>query len=198
MGSHAAERPGEDSFRGSGLSGNGELFSPQNSTGGGTVERLWAPWRMTYVKGETADEGCVFCTKPPQDRDRENLILTRCSLCYVIMNLYPYNNGHLMVVPYQHVAGFETLGADASAQMWDLCRRSVAVLRKAFNPDGFNIGMNMGRAAGAGIDQHLHLHIVPRWNGDTNFMPVVGETKVISQALSETWGVLQPLYQACP
>ena len=162
------------------------------------MDRLWAPWRMTYIKGIGTDTGeCIFCAKPKEERDRENLVLTRGKTAYVILNLYPYNNGHMMVVPYVHTSELEGLSGETVGEMWELCRRSVAVLTKAFHPEGFNIGLNVGRAAGAGIDQHLHLHIVPRWNGDTNFMPVVGATKVISQSLEETYDTLQPLYQGC-
>ncbi len=161
------------------------------------MDRLWAPWRMGYIAGiDKKDEGCIFCVKPQQDDDRANLILTRGRLCYVILNLYPYNNGHLMVVPYAHTACLEELGDDVTAEMWQLCRTSVSVLREAFHPEGFNIGLNVGRVAGAGIDQHLHLHIVPRWNGDTNFMPVTGQTKVISQSLEEAYDALRARYQS--
>jgi ATP adenylyltransferase len=162
------------------------------------MDRLWAPWRMTYIKGIDSDTGeCIFCAKPKEERDRENLILVRGKAAYVILNLYPYNNGHMMVVPYAHTSELEGLDSETVGEMWELCRRSVAVLKTAFHPEGFNIGLNIGRVSGAGIDQHLHLHIVPRWNGDTNFMPVVGATKVISQSLEETWDTLRPHYQGC-
>jgi ATP adenylyltransferase len=161
------------------------------------MDRLWAPWRMSYISGiDKKDEGCVFCAKPQQTDDLANLVLTRGALAYVIMNLYPYNNGHLMVVPYLHTSKVEELDSAAIAEMWQLCQKSIAVLREAFHPEGFNIGLNVGRVAGAGIDQHLHLHIVPRWNGDTNFMPVTGQTKVISQSLEDAYDALQPLYQS--
>jgi len=151
---------------------------------------------MTYIKSIDRDPTeCIFCAKPREDRDRENLILARGRAAYVILNLYPYNNGHMMVVPYAHTSELAGLDGGTVGEMWELCRRSVAVLTEAFHPEGFNIGLNVGRVAGAGIDQHLHLHIVPRWNGDTNFMPVVGDTKVISQSLQETWDALQPRYQ---
>jgi ATP adenylyltransferase len=161
------------------------------------MDNLWAPWRIGYIRGiDKPDTGCIFCAKPAQNTDRENMILARGTHAYVIMNLYPYNNGHLMVVPYRHMAAVADLDGEIMADMWNLCQRSVAVLREAVHPEGFNIGLNVGRVAGAGIDQHLHLHIVPRWNGDTNFMPAIGGAKVISQSLEEAYDMLLPGYQS--
>ncbi|MFP4164752.1 MAG: HIT family protein [Chitinispirillaceae bacterium] len=162
------------------------------------MDRIWAPWRMTYIKGvdDTKDEGCVFCNKPTQDSDKENLLLFRGKKCFVLMNLFPYNNGHLMIIPYQHTSDILNLDKETSSELWELTALSKEILSKTMNPEGFNIGMNLGRGAGAGIDQHIHMHIVPRWNGDTNFMPVVGQTKVISQALEETYETLHPLFQS--
>lgn len=155
------------------------------------MNTLWAPWRMQYIQGiDKRDDSCVFCTKPSQDDDRNNLILYRGKKTFVLMNLFPYNNGHLMVIPYQHTSDILCIDEETTIEMWDLLKLSKRVLTAAFHPDGFNIGMNIGRGAGAGIDQHIHLHIVPRWNGDTNFMPAIGETKVISQALDATWETL--------
>ncbi|MBD3321256.1 MAG: HIT domain-containing protein [Chitinivibrionales bacterium] len=155
-------------------------------------ERLWAPWRMTYIKGIGHDENtCVFCEAPKMDDDRKALVLYRGKVSFVILNLYPYNNGHMMVVPYMHTADMLALPDETSAEMWKLVCKCKEALTQAFHPDGFNIGLNQGRVAGAGIDQHIHMHIVPRWSGDTNFMPVVGETKVISQGLEETWDELK-------
>jgi ATP adenylyltransferase len=146
---------------------------------------------MQYIQGiDKRDDNCVFCTKPSQDDDRNNLILYRGKKTFVLMNLFPYNNGHLMVIPYQHTSDILCIDEETTIEMWDLLKLSKRVLTAAFHPDGFNIGMNIGRGAGAGIDQHIHLHIVPRWNGDTNFMPAIGETKVISQALDATWETL--------
>ncbi|MCL2688784.1 MAG: HIT domain-containing protein [Chitinispirillia bacterium] len=157
------------------------------------MERLWAPWRMTYIKGvKKEEEGCIFCTKPAQTNDRENLLLFRGQKSFVLMNLFPYNNGHLMIIPYKHTSDILDIDKETSDEMWELLTLSKRVLTAVMNPEGFNAGMNIGRNAGAGIDQHIHLHIVPRWNGDTNFMPVTGETKVISQALSETYDALLP------
>jgi len=146
---------------------------------------LWAPWRMEYILGEK-EEGCIFCTKPKENDDRKNLILYRGDHNFVIMNKYPYNNGHLMVVPYRHTSDLESLTDQESLEMMNVISKAVQVLREAIRPEGFNIGINLGKIAGAGIDDHLHFHIVPRWAADTNFMPVVGQTKVISEALSET------------
>ncbi|MDR2592106.1 MAG: HIT domain-containing protein [Chitinispirillales bacterium] len=159
-------------------------------------KHLWAPWRMSYIAGidNKKDDGCIFCSKPGQDRgcDKENLLLYRGKTCFVLMNLFPYNNGHLMVIPYKHTSDILDIDCEASAELWNLVCRSKRALDSVMHPDGFNIGMNLGRTAGAGIDQHIHMHIVPRWNGDTNFMPVIGETKVISQALSDTYEALSP------
>jgi len=157
------------------------------------MEKLWAPWRMEYILQEKPG-GCIFCDKPRQDRDRDNLILHRGADCFVIMNFYPYNNGHLMVVPYRHTADLAALTAAEQSEMMALLGRCTTILTQQLKPHGFNIGMNLGRTAGAGIDDHLHFHIVPRWNGDTNFMPVTGHTKVLSQGLQESWDSLKPWF----
>lgn len=144
---------------------------------------------MEYILSDKSDEvtGCLFCTKAQDDRDRENLILCRGAYTYIILNLYPYNNGHLMVVPYQHTGQLEELDAATLAEMMWQVSRSVAVLKRSMSPDGFNIGINIGHAAGAGVEQHVHMHVVPRWVGDTNFMPVVGETRLIPEELHTTY-----------
>ena len=160
------------------------------------MDRLWAPWRMEYLKNiDCQGPGCIFCLLPEEKKDKKNLIIDRGEKCFVIMNLYPYNNGHLMVVPYKHTSDCSDLGDDVIVEMWKLVNKCKSVLRKAFRPEGFNIGMNIGRTAGAGIDQHIHMHIVPRWNGDTNFMPLIGETKVISQSLPESYDTLKPYFE---
>lgn len=160
------------------------------------MEKLWAPWRMEYVQAvDENEEGCIFCTKPKEDDDRNNLILYRGDNAFVILNKYPYNNGHCMVVPYTHVSDSAALDDAVALEMWHLVHQSKDVLAQAFHPEGFNIGINIGRTAGAGIDQHCHIHIVPRWNGDTNFMPLIGQTKVISQALMETYDALAPYFK---
>jgi ATP adenylyltransferase len=159
------------------------------------MDRLWAPWRMKYIR-ETLDkheQGCVFCAKPAQsrDKDRENLILYRGVHAFVMLNAFPYNNGHLMVIPFLHTSSMDDIDTAAAAELWSLLAKSRRALASAFNPDGFNIGINLGRAAGAGIDAHLHVHIVPRWTGDVNYMAVTGETKVISQSLEDAYDALR-------
>ncbi len=156
-------------------------------------EILWAPWRMEYILGEK-ESGCIFCTRINQDSDKENLILLRGGNNFVIMNKYPYNNGHLMVVPNRHTSEFDSLSDPEKLEMMNLVSKSMNVLKKTVNPDGFNVGMNIGKIAGAGIDDHLHFHIVPRWAADTNFMPVVAQTKIISEDLGETWERLKEVF----
>ena len=151
------------------------------------MKNLWAPWRMSYILRVDQTEGCIFCTKPKEQRDEEYLILHRGETCFVMMNLFPYNNGHLMVAPYRHTADLEGLSDKERLELMGLAGQWTEILSVVLKAQGFNIGMNLGRIAGAGIDQHLHLHVVPRWDGDTNFMPIIGDTKVISEALAETY-----------
>lgn len=151
------------------------------------MEHLWSPWRMSYLQASSpAAGGCIFCEKPQQDRDDENLLVRRGAAAYVLLNLYPYNNGHFMVVPYQHVNSPEQLEAAALTEMMVLLNQGLAALRSMYNPQAFNIGMNIGAAAGAGIADHVHLHAVPRWAGDTNFMTVAAGTRVIPEDLHLT------------
>ena len=159
-------------------------------------ERLWAPWRSKYIQGVDDDKGCVFCSGPRKDKthDRDNLILHRGEHWFVLMNLYPYNNGHLMVVPYMHTSVLSDIDENTVVEMWRLLNACKRVLSETLHPEAFNVGMNLGRTAGAGIDQHIHMHIVPRWNGDTNLMPVLGKTKIISQDLWETYDQMKPLF----
>lgn len=157
------------------------------------MQRLWAPWRLAFIEG-SKPEGCIFCLFPSEDRDRERLILGRSASSFVILNKYPYNNGHLMVVPRRHTAD---LGELEEAEFDDLqrtLRLSIRVIREVFGPDALNVGMNLGQAAGAGIADHLHWHVVPRWSGDVNFMPVLAETKVIPDHLDSTWEKLRPAF----
>jgi ATP adenylyltransferase len=153
--------------------------------------RLWMPHRMAYIKGEnkpaSAEEGdgCPFCRIPSLD-DADGLVIARGALVYAVLNLYPYNAGHLMVVPYRHVADYPDLTGDETAELAEFTKRAITALRAASGAQGFNIGMNMGSVAGAGIAAHLHQHVVPRWGGDTNFMPVVGRTRVLPQLLRDT------------
>ena len=152
------------------------------------MRQLWAPWRMEYIEsGDRKDDSCIFCTKASEDRDAENYVLYRGASCFVIMNLYPYNNGHLMVAPYQHVPDIEALNSDVLADIMATTQKCLAALREAMSPHGFNMGINQGAVAGAGITDHVHLHIVPRWNGDTNFMPVLADVKVMPQHLAKTY-----------
>jgi len=144
---------------------------------------------MEYILGPKEDE-CIFCTKPKEDNDKKNLILFRGKFNFIIMNLYPYNNGHLMVVPYRHTSEIIGITGEEMDENGRLVQRCVEVLKKSFSPEGYNIGMNLETAAGAGIDEHIHMHIVPRWNGDTNFMPVVGETRVMPQHIEESYNIL--------
>ena len=147
--------------------------------------RIWAPWRLAYVKDASKDieEECIFCAKPAADDDEASLIVHRGERCFVILNLFPYTNGHLMVAPYDHTGDLDTLDPATATELMSLTQQSVHVLRQAYSPDGFNVGLNLGKAAGAGLPGHLHVHVVPRWNGDTNFMPVLSGTKMLSEGL---------------
>lgn len=153
------------------------------------MKRLWAPWRMEYILGAKEGE-CIFCVKPKEKDDKKNLILFRGKHNFIIMNLYPYNNGHLMVVPYRHTSEVVGITGEEMDENGRLVQRCVEVLKKSFSPEGYNIGMNLETAAGAGIDEHIHMHIVPRWGGDTNFMPVIGETRVMPQHIEESYDIL--------
>ncbi len=154
------------------------------------MESLWAPWRIDYILSKKT-AGCIFCDKPGEDRDEENLILYRGEHNFIIMNAFPYNNGHIMVVPYQHTATLSGWQPEERQEMMEMADLAVELLRKTMRPDGFNLGINMGLVAGAGVADHIHLHVVPRWNGDTNFMPVLSDTRVISEALRATYGKLK-------
>ena len=160
-----------------------------------TRSNLWAPWRIDYILGEKED-GCIFCNRLKLDDDRENLILVRKGKSFVIMNRYPYNNGHLIVAPNRHEGDIEKLKEDEMLELFPLIQKSTHALSMSMNPDGFNIGLNLGRVAGAGVEDHLHFHIVPRWNGDTNFMPVLGDVKVISEHLLSTYDKLEGTFKA--
>jgi ATP adenylyltransferase len=151
---------------------------------------------MAYIESakDPSDDGCIFCDKPAQGDDRAALIVARDERAFVILNAYPYNPGHLMVAPFRHVSELTALRPDELADANDLLQRSIRALEAAMEPHGFNMGMNLGRVAGAGIPGHVHWHLVPRWNGDTNFMPVVGETRVLPQLLEETYDRLTPRF----
>ena len=164
--------------------------------------RLWTPHRMAYIKGEGKpsgpgqDEGCVF-DRAPQLSDEDGLIVARGALVYVVLNLYPYNAGHLLVVPYRHVADYTDLTVAETAEFASYTQQAIHALRQASGPHGFNIGINLGSVAGAGIAAHLHQHVVPRWGGDTNFMPVVGRTRVLPQLLADTRKLLADAWGQC-
>lgn len=171
-------------------------YQPGTITGvGHTVtmaERLWAPWRYTYIKAARAGEAeCIFVDLPAQTDDRKNLILHRGEGAFVMLNAYPYTNGHLMVAPYRHTTDFDELSDGEHLEIQRLLAAAIGWLKGAYRPDGFNIGVNLGRVAGAGIEDHLHWHIVPRWSGDTNFMPVIGEVRVLPQSLEESYDLLR-------
>jgi len=153
---------------------------------------LWAPWRMDYILGK-GKKGCFFCRKLKEKNDRKNLILCQGKYVFVVMNKFPYTNGHLMVVPKRHCIDLEQLDNREFKELFDLLKASVRALKASFHPQGFNIGMNIGKVGGAGED-HLHLHIVPRWAGDTNFMPVIGETKIIPEYLERTYQKLHSAF----
>jgi ATP adenylyltransferase len=158
------------------------------------LQRMWAPWRYGYVAGDSPIEGCPFCVLPARDpsEDRRSLIVFRGTHAYVIFNAYPYNPGHLMVVPYAHVAELDELDAAVADEVWALGRRAVTVLKSELDAQGTNLGMNLGAAGGAGIAEHLHLHVVPRWVGDTNFIATVGAARVLPVALEELYDAVAP------
>lgn len=161
------------------------------------MKRLWAPWRIEYILDDKKLDSCLFCdvskkekNRTNRTRDRKNLILHRGEHCFVILNRYPYNNGHLMVVPYFHTPTFEGLSDDVLFELIKTVERSVSILKKIMNPDGFNMGLNFGKVAGAGMESHMHLHVVPRWTGDTDSMPIIAETRVMPEHLSKTYDKL--------
>jgi ATP adenylyltransferase len=151
------------------------------------MKRLWAPWRMNFVQSHKPGSGCVFCRILKQDTDQKNLVILRTPLAFVILNRYPYTSGHLMVVPNLHLPSLEDLDKETRSGMMELSAHAIVVLRKVYQPEAFNFGANIGAAAGAGIAGHVHLHIVPRWGGDTNFMSTLGETRVLPEELEQTY-----------
>jgi ATP adenylyltransferase len=156
------------------------------------MDHLWAPWRLSYVAKPAppqADE-CFICSGLAAAKDRENLIALRAPRTVVVLNRFPYNNGHLLVAPLAHKGKLDQLDSDELVELMETLRMMTGVIEQLMNPDGFNIGLNLGRVAGAGLPGHLHWHLVPRWNGDTNFMPVLGDAKVINQSLDSLWQML--------
>jgi ATP adenylyltransferase len=160
------------------------------------VDRLYTPWRYDYIKGSSGEktghgEGCVFCSLAARDEDAETFILHRARHNFVVLNIYPYTSGHLMIVPFEHTADFQNLAKETSDELMDLAKLAQGVLGEVYRPHGFNLGMNLGNAAGAGVSDHLHLHVLPRWSGDANFMTTVGETRVIPEDLRSTYDKLR-------
>ncbi|MCM8786980.1 MAG: HIT domain-containing protein [Candidatus Omnitrophica bacterium] len=154
------------------------------------MENIWAPWRINYVTQKKFAK-CIFCSSYKSQNDKKNFVLLRSNECFVMLNIFPYNNGHLMIAPNRHIAEFKELTKAEIIDIHQTSSKILSILEKALKPDGFNIGINIGRAAGAGIVSHLHIHIVPRWVGDTNFMPIISNTKVISQSLVDLYNLLK-------
>lgn len=149
-----------------------------------SAERIWAPWRLQYIKGEKSDE-CIFCTKPALE-DESALIVRRGDRCFVMLNAFPYTSGHVMVAPYEHIADLAALDEQTAGELIALTQESIKAIRGAYGPEGFNVGANLGTVAGAGVADHVHMHVVPRWEGDTNFMSVIGEVRVLPESLEDT------------
>lgn len=155
------------------------------------MENLWAPWRMAYIAPKTPQQGCIFCIFPAGENDAEHYILHRGEHCFMMLNLYPYSIGHLMIAPYQHVGTIEKLDVATLAELMGQAQLALKALRQAMKPDGFNMGINEGKVAGAGFADHVHLHVVPRWEGDTNFMPVLADVKVMPERLETVYKQLK-------
>ncbi|HLG44061.1 MAG TPA: HIT domain-containing protein [Nitrospirales bacterium] len=160
------------------------------------MKQLWAPWRLAFVEKETHGPGCIFCDQPALHQDRRAYILWRGRHAYVMMNIYPYNNGHLLIAPYRHIGTLEDLPQPVVLDMLRLTQRAIRAIRRAYAPEGFNLGVNQGRVAGAGIEHHVHLHIVPRWGADTNFMTLLGETRVLPQDLKASYARLKASFKS--
>ena len=160
----------------------------------GIVKVLWAPWRMRYILSDEEGDNCIFCPGDNRKEDEKRLILYVSPHTMVIMNRYPYNNGHLLVAPVRHVSGLESLSDMETLEFLQIVRKSIDVLKEIMAPEGFNVGLNLGRVAGAGMEEHMHFHIVPRWNGDTNFMTVHGDVRVIPEHIKETYKKLRPCF----
>ncbi len=162
------------------------------------LDLLWAPWRVGYITALQKESGCFLCRAlkaKGKEADKKHLVLHRGKTAFVILNLYPYNNGHLLIVPRRHTSDIETLKQNEQAELFSLLIKSTGILRNAMNAQGFNAGINLGKAGGAGLDTHIHFHLVPRWKGDNNFMPVTCHTKVISQSLEETYKLLKKEFE---
>lgn len=156
-------------------------------TKAGSVDHIWTPWRMKYIQENHEDIGCIFCLAANAEDDLKHLVFYRGKYCYMILNRYPYTSGHVMSVPYEHEAHLQNLSPEVRAEMMALTTRAVEILQSVYQPDGFNVGLNLGEMAGAGVEEHLHMHIVPRWAGDTNFMSSISGTRVLPESLPETY-----------
>lgn len=159
------------------------------------MEYIYTPWREEYIKKLCSMKGCIFCQALKLKDDKKALIIYRSLYNFILLNKYPYSPGHLMIVPYRHLASFERAKKEYTDEMMDLCKMSLKLLKKKYNPHGFNIGMNMGYSSGAGVADHFHLHVIPRWVGDSNFMPLIGKTKLTIEDLHTTYKKLFPLFQ---
>jgi len=162
------------------------------------MDRLWTPWRYAYVSAPKADSDCIFCEKARSAEDRANYIIHRAGRSFVLLNIYPYNNGHIMIAPFEHVATLEDLDEESAIEMMRLTRFAEAALRRVYQPKGINLGMNIGECAGAGVASHVHMHVLPRWPGDVSFMTSVGETRVVPEDLDTTWEKLVKEFRSAP
>lgn len=166
------------------------------SLGALIVDPLFAPWRMDFIERHDESKGCVFCKIPQESDSKKMLVIHRGRFCFVVLNRFPYSHGHLMVIPFRHEKDWTKLSADELNELNQLTQQALKALQAAFEPQGFNLGVNLGRAAGAGIEAHVHQHVVPRWNGDFNFMPLIGEVKMISEHLDKTYDRLKEAWTA--
>lgn len=155
------------------------------------MKRIWSPWRAQFIQSKEKPAGCIFCDAVKKQDGAENLIIARSKLGFVILNRYPYTSGHVMVVPFQHVPSYEELDQPTRSELMELINQATGVIRKVYQPEGFNVGANLGLPAGAGVASHIHFHIVPRWIGDANFMSTVGEVRVLPEELEETYRKLK-------
>jgi len=155
------------------------------------LEIIWTPWRYEYVNSVDESDGCIFCEKSKEENDRENLVVYRGRHCFAILNLFPYTTGHIMIAPYEHTGTIEKLDPETLTEMMVVAQNSLSAIRDAFGPEGFNLGINISRVAGAGIKDHVHLHLVPRWAGDNNFMAVIADTRVLPRTLDDVWLALE-------
>jgi ATP adenylyltransferase len=160
------------------------------------MDRLWAPWRMNYIRqaNEVEDEECFICKAIEHTSDRNNLVVAEFSHVIILLNKYPYNNGHIMIAPKKHLSNIKDMDNEIKLELMNCISISTNILEQVLNAEGFNIGINMGRVAGAGVPDHLHIHIVPRWNGDTNYMPIISDTKIISQSIEEAYTILKKAF----